>query len=76
MPLSDAAQRLLTAAKELGEELCGELTTGRMRVERVQPLHLMAAALSDDVSATYEVLKQAGIAKETVIAAIKSGEYS
>ena len=76
MPLSDAAQRLLMAAKELGKELCGELTTARMQVERVQPLHLLAAALSDDVSATAEVLRQAGIGKETVIAAIKSGEYS
>jgi hypothetical protein len=75
MPLSDAAQRLLMAAKELGEDLCGELTTARVLVERVQPLHLLVAALSDDASATAEVLKQAGIAKETVIAAIKSGEY-
>ena len=38
MPLSDAAQRLLTAAKELAEELCSELTAARMRVERVQLL--------------------------------------
>ncbi len=76
MPLSDAVQRLLMAAKELGKELCGELTTARMQVERVQPLHLLAAALSDDVSATAEVLRQAGVAKETVIAAIKNGEYS
>ena len=74
--LSDAAQRLLMAAKELGKELCGELTTARMQVERVQPLHLLAAAQSEDVSATAEVLKRAGIVKETVIAAIKSGEYS
>jgi Clp amino terminal domain, pathogenicity island component len=66
---------LLMAAKELGKELCGELTTARMQVERVQPLHLLAAALSD-VSATAEVLRQAGVAKETVIAAIKNGEYS
>ena len=64
------------AAKELGKELCGELTTARMQVERVQPLHLLAAAQSEDVSATAEVLKRAGIVKETVIAAIKSGEYS
>ena len=76
MPLSDAAQRLLTAAKELAEELCSELTAARMRVERVQLLPLLAAALSDDVSATAKVLRQAGAAKETVTAAIKSGEYS
>ena len=76
MPLSDAAQRLLTAAKELAEELCSELTAARMRVERVQLLPLLAAALSDDVSATAKVLRQAGVAKETVTAAIKCGEYS
>ena len=77
MPLSDAAQRLLMAAKELRQELRGEpATPSRIHVGDVEPLHLLAAALSDDASATGEVLRQAGIAKETVIAAIKSGEYS
>ena len=75
MPVSDAALRVLRDAKELSDQ-GGEVTMARMRVEHAQPLHLLAAALSDDASATAEVLKQAGVAKETVIAAIKSGEYS
>jgi hypothetical protein len=77
MPLSDAAQRVLMAAREMREELRGEpATPSRIHVGDVEPLHLLAAALSDETFATAEVLKRAGIAKESVIAAIESGEYS
>jgi hypothetical protein len=77
MPLSEALKELFATAIKLGEELRGEPATPlRIQVGRVEPLHLLAAALSDDASVTAEVLQQAGIAKEAVIAAIKTGEYS
>jgi hypothetical protein len=76
MPLSDAAQRLLMAAKELSEDLHGPATPSRIQVQHVEPLHLVAAVLSENTSATAGILKQAGVASETVIAAIKSGGYS
>lgn len=70
-------KELFATAIKLGEELRGEpARPSRIQVEHVEPLHLLAAALSDETSATAEVLKQAGIANEAVIAAIKSGEYS
>jgi hypothetical protein len=77
MALSDAAQRVLMSAKEMREELRGEAAMpSRIHVGDVEPLHLLAATMSEDGSPTVEVLKQAGITKEMVIAAIKSGEYS
>lgn len=77
MPLSDALAELFATAIKLGEELRGEpARPPRVQVGHVEPLHLLVAALSDETSATAEVLKQAGITKEAVIAAIKSGEYS
>jgi Clp amino terminal domain, pathogenicity island component len=77
MPVSDALEELLAAAIKLGEELRGEpAMPSRIQVGHVEPLHLLAAALSDETSATAEVLKQAGISNEAVIAAIKTGEYS
>jgi ATP-dependent Clp protease ATP-binding subunit ClpA len=76
MPLSEAAQRVLLAAKELSEELRGPAMLSRIQVQQVEPLHLVAAVLSENTSATAGILKQAGIGSETVIAAIKSGEYS
>jgi hypothetical protein len=88
MPVSDALAELFATAIKLGEELRGEpaMPSGiqvghparpsRIQVGHVEPLHLLAAALSDDASVTAEVLRQAGIAKEAVIASIKTGEYS
>jgi hypothetical protein len=88
MPISEALKELLATAIKLGEGLRGEparpsriqvehpARPSRIQVGHVEPLHLLAAALSDETSATAEVLKHAGIAKETVIAAIKTGEYS
>jgi ATP-dependent Clp protease ATP-binding subunit ClpA len=76
MPLSEAAQRVLLAAMELSEVLRGPAMPSRIQVQQVEPLHLVAAVLSENTSATAEILNQAGIASEAVIAAIKSGEYS
>jgi hypothetical protein len=77
MPVSDALKELFATAIKLSEELRGEpATPSRIQAGHVEPLHLLAAVLSDETSATAEILKQAGIAKEAVIAAIKSGEYS
>ena len=76
MPLSDAAQRVLLAAKELSEELRGPAMPSEIQVQHVEPLHLLAAVLSENMSATAGILNQAGVASEAVIAAIKSGEYS
>jgi hypothetical protein len=77
MPVSDALKELFATAIKLSEELRGEpATPSRIQVGHVEPLHLLTAALSDEASATAEVLQQAGIAKEAVIAAIKTGEYS
>jgi Clp amino terminal domain, pathogenicity island component len=77
MPVSDALKELFATAIKLSEELRGEpATPSRIQVGHVEPLHLLTAALSDETSATAEVLQQAGIAKEAVIAAIKTGEYS
>jgi ATP-dependent Clp protease ATP-binding subunit ClpA len=76
MPVSDAGQRLIIAAKNLCEELRGEQSSSQVHEGHVQPLHMLAAALSDEASAIAEVLKRAGIAKEAAIAAIKTVEYS
>jgi Clp amino terminal domain, pathogenicity island component len=88
MPVAEALKDLFAAAIKLGEELPGEparpsriqaghpARPSRIQVGHVEPLHLLAAALSDETSATAEVLKQAAISKEAVIAAIKTGEYS
>jgi hypothetical protein len=77
MPVAEALKDLFAAAIKLGEELRGEpARPSRIQVGHVEPLHLLAAALSDETSAIAEVLKQAAISKEAVIAAIKTGEYS
>ena len=77
MPVSEALKELFATATKLGEELRGEpARPSRIQVGHVEPLYLLAAALSAETSATAEVLKQAGITKEAVIAAIKSGKYS
>jgi Clp amino terminal domain, pathogenicity island component len=77
MPLSEALKELFATAIKLSEELSGEpAMPSRIQVGHVEPLHLLAAALSDDASVTAEVLQRAGLAKEAVMAAIKTGEYS
>ena len=76
MPLSEAAQRVLLAAKELSEELRGPAVPSRIQEQHVEPLHFVAAVLSENTSAIAGILNQAGVASEAVISAIKSGEYS
>ncbi len=76
MPLSEASQRVLTAAKDVSEGLHRESAPSQIEVQHVRPLHLLAAVLSDETSAAAEVLKQAGITSEAVTMAIRSGEYS
>ena len=77
MPVSETGQRVMLGAKELSEELRREPATPlRIQAGHVEPLHMLAAALSDDTSAVAAVLRQAGITKEAVMTAIKSGEHS
>jgi ATP-dependent Clp protease ATP-binding subunit ClpC len=65
MPMSPALGRTLKSAMALKEEL---------KQKSVEPLHLLAAELSQDSKAA-QILKDAGLTTEAVIAAIKSGEY-
>jgi hypothetical protein len=77
MPLSDDLKDVFAAAIKLSEQLRHEpATPTHIRMGHVEPLHLLAAALSDERSATAEVLQQAGIRKEAVVAGIQSSEYS
>ena len=77
MPVSETGQRVMLGAKELSEELRHKpATPSRIQVGHVEPLHMLAVALSDDTSAVAEVLKQAGVTEEAVMAAIKTDEYS
>jgi ATP-dependent Clp protease ATP-binding subunit ClpA len=65
MPMSPALGRTFKSAMALKEEL---------KQKNVEPLHLLAAELSQNSKAT-QILKDVGITTESVIAAIKSGEY-
>jgi ATP-dependent Clp protease ATP-binding subunit ClpA len=77
IPVSETGQRVMLGAKELSEELRHEpATPSRMQEAHVEPLHMLAAALSDDTSAVAGVLKQAGVTKEAVMKAIETGGYS
>jgi len=62
MPVSIALQTVLKAAEDLAKEL------GHGKIE---PLHLLAAAL-DENSAAVNVLKDAGFAREQIIAQLKN----
>jgi ATP-dependent Clp protease ATP-binding subunit ClpA len=61
MALSPTLKRVFTAAVELSKEL---------QNDKVGPLHLLAAVLSRDSNPSSEILMQAGISREAVIAAI------
>jgi hypothetical protein len=77
MPLSDVAQGVLMATKELSEKLRGEpAMPSRIQVGHVEPLHLLAAALQGEESDVARILKQAGVTEDVVIDAIRNGEYS
>ena len=75
MSLSEKLQELLQAAIELRMELRDAMPPLAPTMY-VEPLHLLAAALSDTTSAVSEVLRQAGVEREAVIAAIRGGAYS
>ena len=61
VPVSPALGRVFAVATELAQEL---------HHRYVEPLHLLASILSDETSQTTEILKQAGISREAVIAAL------
>lgn len=61
MPASPTLQRIFTAAVELASEL---------QNDQVGPLHLLAGVLSQESEASSEILKQVGISRKAVIAAI------
>jgi ATP-dependent Clp protease ATP-binding subunit ClpA len=61
MPISPAMERVLTAAVELAKELHND---------QVGPLHLLAAVLSQESEPSSEILMQAHVSREAVIAAI------
>jgi ATP-dependent Clp protease ATP-binding subunit ClpA len=65
MPISPALGRTLKSAMALKDEL---------KQKNVEPLHLLAAELSQDSKAA-QILKDVGLTTEQVIAAIESGEY-
>jgi ATP-dependent Clp protease ATP-binding subunit ClpA len=65
MPASPALNRTFDAAMALSKQL------GHKQVE---PLHLLAAALSEPSSKASEVLKEAGVTREGVIAAMRAAE--
>lgn len=70
MPLSAAVKDVLLAAYGLSQELRHE------RAGNVEPLHLLAAVLADETCEVGKIVKEAGVEREAVIAAIRSGEYS
>jgi ClpA/ClpB-like protein len=75
MPISGALKHLLEAAKQLSEEICHEpATPSRMHMGYVEPLHILAAALSDETSESTEVLKQAGLTRQKVMATMERGD--
>jgi hypothetical protein len=63
MPMSPALGCTFTAATELAKEL---------HHNRVEPLHLLAALLSEKSSGVSEILKQVDISREAIIAAIRT----
>jgi ATP-dependent Clp protease ATP-binding subunit ClpA len=65
MPVSPALRAVFNAAMALSIEL---------RHQPIEPLHLLAATLSESKSKASEVLKRAGVTKEAVIAAIRTAK--
>jgi hypothetical protein len=70
MPLTSAAKAVLEGAQKLSEDL--HQNSGISAP--IEPLHLVAATLADESSEVAIVLKQAGVSRKAVIAAIRSGE--
>ena len=67
MQMSPALSRIFDNALAMHEEF------GQTRIE---PLHLLAAVLSEQASEASAVLEEVGITREAVLAAISTGEYS
>src|ERR1051326_368607 len=61
--MSPSLEQILNAATRLAEEL---------HHSQVQPLHLVAAILAEESSGPAEILREAGISKESVIQALRS----
>ena len=77
MPVSAALKRVLERTKELSEELRDEPDAPwRLRAGDIQTLHLLAAILAEETSDVAKIVKNAGVEREAVIAAIRNGEYS
>ncbi len=70
MPLTTAAKAVLEGAQKLSEDL--HQNSGISA--HIGPLHLVAATLADESSEVAIVLKQAGVGREAVIEAIRTGE--
>jgi len=64
MPVSAALGRTFAAATALRVEL---------NQEQVEPLHLLAAVLSEESSQACDVVKRVGISRDAVITAIQTG---
>lgn len=62
VPVSPALQEIFSAAKNQANEL---------QQKQVEPLHLLAALLSHSSEESSQALKQVGISKEAVIAALR-----
>jgi hypothetical protein len=70
MPLTSAAKAVLEGAQKLSEDL--HQNSGI--AAHIGPLHLVAATLADESSEIAKILKHAGVGREAVIAAIRSGQ--
>ncbi|MBZ5689708.1 MAG: Clp protease N-terminal domain-containing protein [Acidobacteriia bacterium] len=65
MPLSDELAHALTVAVELRQ---------KTHTDKIEPLHLLAAALGEKSSKATSIFFDAGITQETVLQAIKDGK--
>ena len=63
MTMSPSLEHILNAATTLA---------GELHHSQVQPLHLVAAILAEESSGPAEILREAGISKESVIQALRS----
>jgi len=76
LPLSAAIKKVLMLAYMFAYELSEGLRDGAAIPAEVEPLHLLAVVLADEGSEVAKIVKQAGVERQTVMAAIRSGPYS
>ncbi|HEV2416296.1 MAG TPA: Clp protease N-terminal domain-containing protein [Terriglobia bacterium] len=62
LPISEGLKRTLSAASSLREE---------MHRKKVEPLHLLAAALEDESSTAAQIFYRAGVTRDSVLKALK-----